>query len=96
MTRYVARSGRFGRETWHADHSNIVTLLYWAEAEGFSARDIVRIVEKPAKWRAEFVVAYCRSADAHGRRPRPAVVASPAVLPMVRRVACPPTGRRGA
>lgn len=48
---------------WHTDHENLVTLVTWAEREGYSAAEIVRIVEKPWKWRAEFIIASCRRSD---------------------------------
>jgi hypothetical protein len=51
-------------EGWHAYHDNVVLLVNWAETEGFSAAEIVSIVEKPWKWRTEFVIAYCKSKDA--------------------------------
>jgi hypothetical protein len=51
-------------DDWHADRDNVLLLITWAEGEGYSASEIVRIVEKPWKYRAEFIVAYCRSVDA--------------------------------
>lgn len=59
------------RDGWHTEHSNIVTLVYLAEREGYTASEIVRIVEKPWKWRAEFCIAYCKSADRQRATPSP-------------------------
>lgn len=51
------------RRGWHAEHENVSTLLCWAANEGLDSHALVRIHEKPWKWRAEFCIAYCGFAD---------------------------------
>jgi hypothetical protein len=61
------RSLRIASNDWHAAHENLVLLVTWAESEGYSAAEIVRMVEKPWKWRAEYIIASCRSTDTRKR-----------------------------
>jgi hypothetical protein len=46
--------------TWHEHYENIVILCSYLASEGFTAAELVRVLEKPWKWRAEFVIAHCR------------------------------------
>lgn len=62
---------RLDRDNWWLEPANVALLCTWAAGEGFTARELARLSEKPWKWRVEFVVAWCRAADGEGGgRPR--------------------------